>query len=205
MYRQALILSFSRRKCVWKRATEQTRTCRQTFQRLLLAFVCRCRWYPRGTRCFLVKSPETVNCGKSVIPPPARQTKDALWQRWQTRGSGSVSGGYNLEKTVSGRQTDRCSPVCGDVWTLTDQILYFVFSFVFFLGGGAWTQLWHTFFFSLQNEIFASRHQDVNSVACIEDKCYVLTLAQYCRWVKSRLFWMLLSHISCRYLTQNNI
>lgn len=32
-----------------------------------------------------------------------------------------------------------------------------------------------------QNEIFASRHQDVNSVACIEDKCYVLTLAQYCR------------------------
>ena len=35
--------------------------------------------------------------------------------------------------------------------------------------------------FFLQNEIFASRHQDVNSVACIEDKCYVLTLAQYCR------------------------
>lgn len=33
----------------------------------------------------------------------------------------------------------------------------------------------------LQNEVFASRHQDVNSVACIEDKCYVLTLAQYCR------------------------
>ncbi|XP_061157095.1 bromo adjacent homology domain-containing 1 protein [Syngnathus typhle] len=33
-----------------------------------------------------------------------------------------------------------------------------------------------------QNEIFASRHQDVNSVACIEDKCYVLTLAQYCRF-----------------------
>lgn len=32
-----------------------------------------------------------------------------------------------------------------------------------------------------QNEIFASRHQDENSVACIEDKCYVLTLAQYCR------------------------
>ncbi|MBN3279384.1 S26A4 protein, partial [Polyodon spathula] len=31
-----------------------------------------------------------------------------------------------------------------------------------------------------ENEIFASRHQDENSVACIEDKCYVLTLAQYC-------------------------
>lgn len=36
-------------------------------------------------------------------------------------------------------------------------------------------------FLPQQNEIFASRHQDVNSVACIEDKCYVLTLAQYCR------------------------
>ncbi len=34
-----------------------------------------------------------------------------------------------------------------------------------------------------QNEIFASRHQDENSVACIEDRCYVLPLAQYCRWV----------------------
>lgn len=39
----------------------------------------------------------------------------------------------------------------------------------------------HNTALSLQNEIFASRHQDVNSVACIEDKCYVLTLAQYCR------------------------
>ncbi|XP_052001624.1 bromo adjacent homology domain-containing 1 protein-like [Xyrauchen texanus] len=33
-----------------------------------------------------------------------------------------------------------------------------------------------------ENEIFASRHQDENSVACIEDKCYVLTLAQFCRF-----------------------
>ncbi|XP_077366713.1 bromo adjacent homology domain-containing 1 protein [Festucalex cinctus] len=33
-----------------------------------------------------------------------------------------------------------------------------------------------------ENEIFASRHQDENSVACIEDKCYVLPLAQYCRY-----------------------
>lgn len=43
-------------------------------------------------------------------------------------------------------------------------------------------QTWvkHDFSFP-QNEIFASRHQDVNSVACIEDKCYVQTLAQYCR------------------------
>lgn len=32
-----------------------------------------------------------------------------------------------------------------------------------------------------QNEIFASRHQDENSVACIEEKCYVLTFAEYCR------------------------
>lgn len=33
----------------------------------------------------------------------------------------------------------------------------------------------------LQNEVFASRHQDQNSVACIEEKCYVLTFAEYCR------------------------
>lgn len=36
-------------------------------------------------------------------------------------------------------------------------------------------------FLLLQNEIFASRHQDENSVACIEEKCYVLTFAEYCR------------------------
>lgn len=35
----------------------------------------------------------------------------------------------------------------------------------------------------LQNEVFASRHQDQNSVACIEEKCYVLTFAEYCRLV----------------------
>ncbi|XP_016104856.1 bromo adjacent homology domain-containing 1 protein-like [Sinocyclocheilus grahami] len=33
-----------------------------------------------------------------------------------------------------------------------------------------------------ENEIFASRHQDENSVACIEERCYVLPLAQYCRF-----------------------
>ena len=35
----------------------------------------------------------------------------------------------------------------------------------------------------LDDEIFASRHRDVCSVACIEDKCYVLTFNEYCRWV----------------------
>ncbi|XP_055989345.1 bromo adjacent homology domain-containing 1 protein isoform X2 [Sorex fumeus] len=33
-----------------------------------------------------------------------------------------------------------------------------------------------------ENEVFASRHQDQNSVACIEEKCYVLTFAEYCRF-----------------------
>ncbi|KTF75532.1 hypothetical protein cypCar_00039724 [Cyprinus carpio] len=33
-----------------------------------------------------------------------------------------------------------------------------------------------------ENEIFASRHQDENSVACIEERCFVLPLAQYCRF-----------------------
>ncbi|KAI5699371.1 hypothetical protein M8J76_005796 [Diaphorina citri] len=35
-----------------------------------------------------------------------------------------------------------------------------------------------------KDEIFASRHRDINSVACIEDKCYVLTYREYCRYRK---------------------
>ncbi|XP_037935500.1 uncharacterized protein LOC119669602 [Teleopsis dalmanni] len=31
-------------------------------------------------------------------------------------------------------------------------------------------------------EVYASRHRDHNSVACIEDKCYVLTFSEYCRY-----------------------
>ncbi|KAK7600806.1 hypothetical protein V9T40_008247 [Parthenolecanium corni] len=34
-------------------------------------------------------------------------------------------------------------------------------------------------------ELYASKHKDVNSVACIEDKCYVLTFNEYCRYHKS--------------------
>lgn len=34
------------------------------------------------------------------------------------------------------------------------------------------------------DEVFASKHQDHNSVACIEDKCYVLTFNEYCRYKK---------------------
>jgi hypothetical protein len=34
----------------------------------------------------------------------------------------------------------------------------------------------------MEDEIFASRHKDINSVACIEDKCYVLTFNEYCRY-----------------------
>lgn len=36
----------------------------------------------------------------------------------------------------------------------------------------------------LVDEIFASRHRDVDSVECIEDKCYVLTFNEYCRYKK---------------------
>lgn len=36
----------------------------------------------------------------------------------------------------------------------------------------------------LIDEIFASRHRDVDSVECIEDKCYVLTFNEYCRYRK---------------------
>ena len=35
----------------------------------------------------------------------------------------------------------------------------------------------------MPDEIFASKHKDNSSVACIEDKCYVLTFNEYCRYV----------------------
>ena len=31
-------------------------------------------------------------------------------------------------------------------------------------------------------EVFASKHRDHTSVACIEDKCFVMTFNEYCRW-----------------------
>ena len=31
------------------------------------------------------------------------------------------------------------------------------------------------------SEVLASKHRDTNSVACIEDKCFVLTWNEYCR------------------------
>ena len=36
----------------------------------------------------------------------------------------------------------------------------------------------------MPEEIFASKHRDVNSVATVEDKCYVLTFNEYCRYRK---------------------
>lgn len=38
------------------------------------------------------------------------------------------------------------------------------------------------------DEIFASRHKDINSVACIEDRCFVLTFNEYCRYLSCRVF-----------------
>lgn len=35
-------------------------------------------------------------------------------------------------------------------------------------------------------EVFASKHRDVNSVACIDDKCYVLTYNEFCRFKRER-------------------
>lgn len=37
-------------------------------------------------------------------------------------------------------------------------------------------------FQTMEDEILASKHRDTNSVACIEDKCYVLTYSEYCRY-----------------------
>ena len=44
----------------------------------------------------------------------------------------------------------------------------------------------------LDDDFFASRHRDICSVACIEDKCYVLTFNEYCRFVNqlNSEFWI---------------
>ena len=34
----------------------------------------------------------------------------------------------------------------------------------------------------LPDEVFASKHRDHTSVACIEDKCFVMTFNEYCRY-----------------------
>lgn len=35
-----------------------------------------------------------------------------------------------------------------------------------------------------KDEIFASKHKDINSVACVESTCYVLTFNEFCRYKK---------------------
>lgn len=37
---------------------------------------------------------------------------------------------------------------------------------------------------NMPEELFASKHRDVNSVATIDDKCFVLTFSEYCRFKK---------------------
>ena len=39
-----------------------------------------------------------------------------------------------------------------------------------------------------QDELLASQHYDDNSVACIEDKCSVLGMRQYCRYNFNTLY-----------------
>ncbi|XP_075681357.1 uncharacterized protein LOC113797865 [Dermatophagoides pteronyssinus] len=38
----------------------------------------------------------------------------------------------------------------------------------------------------ISGEIYASRHRDANSVACIDDKCFVLTYNEYCRYKRQK-------------------
>ena len=38
-----------------------------------------------------------------------------------------------------------------------------------------------SFLVVFQMEVMASRHKDDNSIACIVDKCYVLSYPDYCR------------------------
>lgn len=39
----------------------------------------------------------------------------------------------------------------------------------------------------IAGEVFASKHRDTNSVACIDDKCYVLTYNEFCRYQSNKL------------------
>ena len=41
------------------------------------------------------------------------------------------------------------------------------------------------YWFCPQREVLASQHHDDNSVACIEDKAYVLGCRQFCRYAKA--------------------
>lgn len=38
----------------------------------------------------------------------------------------------------------------------------------------------------ISGEIYASKHRDSNSVACIDDKCYVLTYNEFCRYKRQK-------------------
>ena len=40
----------------------------------------------------------------------------------------------------------------------------------------------------ISGEIYSSRHRDTNSVACIDDKCYVMTYNEYCRFKRQKVY-----------------
>ena len=54
----------------------------------------------------------------------------------------------------------------------------------------------------LPDEVYASRHRDTTSVACIEDRCYVMTFNEYCRLVTIIQFYSIYAiyvvYINCR-------
>jgi len=54
-----------------------------------------------------------------------------------------------------------------------------------------------------EDELFASRHQDEISVACVEERCNVQTYSQFCRYVVFILFFFqfFLSYLSSLFLS----
>lgn len=86
-------------------------------------------------------------------------------------------------------------PPCGN----HQKVCLFVFSFSrvtrFFTDEMMMSLLWYyrpehtdiqeTF---INGEIYSSRHRDTNSVACIDDKCFVLTYNEYCRYKRQKVF-----------------
>ena len=67
------------------------------------------------------------------------------------------------------------------------EIITFVISTVYIINVYCFKVLQHcdvmSMISTLQNELLALHHHDDNNVEGIEDKCYVLGFAQYCRWV----------------------
>lgn len=108
----------------------------------------------------------------------ARKMNFRMWQKWHLYGK--------IQRMVCISFFSLFVSFCSVDFTQSE---YFLIE-IWFIGEMMMSLLWyyrpeHTEQGRQPNdcldEVFASKHQDHNSVACIEDKCYVLTFNEYCR------------------------